>query len=469
MLSKIKNLLSKSIKLTPKNYKKLSLLREGKRSLVVKVVSAVIFAIVVWGLASIWNHSDQVKKIEKIPDLTKKNIDVEIDPSLGNDVWIEKATEKVNANEQRIKQVEKQVKDIHTTIDTALTKILQKLDEGVKIKEGEIVVQDVKNPTAPGNTGNNVTTQTQIKKFGPAKNIEVEIKKAYNNINYNRLMPKEVSGSNTPQSSTGNPDRHTSPPGTKRKNAGNTENLIVAKYTPKKRNLLKNKKNKKEKTVLMIPSGSFVRVRLLNGLYAPTGMKAKSQPQPILMRVVNKAFMPNQYTSDIDGCFIIGEGYGELASERAYIRANRLSCITKDGGVITTSLKGYMVDMDGKIGMRGQVVSRQGLFLARTLTSNFITGIATAFKVSLTATSITPLGGAITEGVSGANAVKIGLGSGVADAFKSLADMYKQLAQETFPVVKVPSGRNADIVFLEDVNLTPKVKLKMSKKNIFNN
>lgn len=222
----------------------------------------------------------------------------------------------------------------------------------------------------------------------------------------------------------------------------------------------KNENAEKLKEEMLLPPGSFVKATLLSGVYAPTGLKAISKPQPVLLKIRGKSFLPNKYRLNLNGCVAIGEAYGELASERAYIRVSKISCISKDKKVISIDAKAYVVDtFDGKIGINGKVISRRGLFLARSLMASFTQGIATAFRASLTSSSITPLGGVVNEGVNSGDAVKIAIGAGVAKAFEDLAKSYNDLAKSTFPVVEVPAGRNVDIVFLSLTPIKPIAKL----------
>ena len=75
----------------------------------------------------------------------------------------------------------------------------------------------------------------------------------------------------------------------------------------------------------------------------------------------------NHFRSKIKECFVVGAGYGDVSSERAYIRTESLSCVTRDGTAIDVPIKGYVAGEDGKAGMRGRLVSKQGQFLANAL------------------------------------------------------------------------------------------------------
>ncbi|MGK6604729.1 TraB/VirB10 family protein [Proteus mirabilis] len=95
--------------------------------------------------------------------------------------------------------------------------------------------------------------------------------------------------------------------------------------------------------------GTYLRLALLfqqfalSGMDAPTAKAAREHPYPMLVRVKREAILPNNYTADIRDCAIISSGYGELSSERAYLRSNTISCIREDGAVIEATFDSYAV------------------------------------------------------------------------------------------------------------------------------
>ena len=128
--------------------------------------------------------------------------------------------------------------------------------------------------------------------------------------------------------------------------------------------------------VRYLPSGAFTRAILLGGLDAPTGGQAQRNPQPVLLRLADNAILPNQFRARVKECFIVGAGYGDVSSERAYIRTESLSCVTRDGTAIDVPVKGYVAGEDGKAGVRGRLVTKQGQFIARALMVGFLQGAA---------------------------------------------------------------------------------------------
>lgn len=200
-----------------------------------------------------------------------------------------------------------------------------------------------------------------------------------------------------------------------------------------------------------LPSGAFTRAVLLGGLDAPTGGQAQRNPQPVLLRLADNAILPNQFRARVKECFIVGAGYGDVSSERAYIRTESLSCVTRDGTAVDVPVKGYVAGEDGKAGMRGRLVSKQGQILANALLAGVASGIGHAFTQSSTTLSVSPLG--TTSTVDPGKQLEAGLGTGVGKALDRLAQYYISLAEKVFPVIEVDAGRSVDVVLTQGVAL----------------
>jgi len=211
------------------------------------------------------------------------------------------------------------------------------------------------------------------------------------------------------------------------------------------------KRGRRRKAGEVIPAGSFVPGILLNGLNAPAGGQALSNPLPVLIKLTDLSFLPNRYRADLRDCFVIGAGYGDLSSERAYIRLETLSCIKENGEVIQEKVEGYVSGEDGFVGLAGRVVTKQGQILARALMAGFLEGVSRVFQQSGTIVSISPQGTVST--VKPDEALTVGIFSGAAEATKKLADFYMKLANQMFPVIEVNAGRKVDVVFLKEVSL----------------
>jgi len=210
-----------------------------------------------------------------------------------------------------------------------------------------------------------------------------------------------------------------------------------------------------------VPSGSFAKAVMLAGLDAPTGGQAQSDPHPVLMRIDKAAILPNKYQYDIRECFTIGAGYGDISSERAFIRLESLSCIRNDGVVVDTPIKGYVVGEDGKAGVRGRLVTKQGQILANALLSGIASGIGRSFEQSAYTYNSTIYGQQ--AHIDPDKTLQAGLGAGVGRAMDRLAQYYISLAEKIFPVIEVDSGRSVEVVLTKGLDLDDNVFMPASK------
>lgn len=197
---------------------------------------------------------------------------------------------------------------------------------------------------------------------------------------------------------------------------------------------------------------SFMAATLLSGLDAPTSESAKGSPVPALLRIKDLAVLPNSVKADLKGCFVIAEGLGNLADERAHMRLVSLSCLTREGqSVIDQKIKGFLVDQDGKIGLKGRVVSRMGSAIARSMIAGFFGGLGEYVAAQNTITSTSPLG--TTQTINTGDALQYGAGSGLASAFKDTQKFYLDLAKQALPVIEVGATKDVTLVIEEGIML----------------
>lgn len=196
---------------------------------------------------------------------------------------------------------------------------------------------------------------------------------------------------------------------------------------------------------------SFTRGTLLGGLDAPTGGQSQSNPHPVLIRLSDTSVLPNRMRGEYRECFVIAAGYGDISSERAYLRTESLSCVRPDGATLEVRIQGSIYGEDGKVGLRGRLVTKQGQMLANALLAGVVSGIGQGLATSSTEYSTSALGTVATA--NGAEAYKAGLGTGVGKALDRLAQYYIKLAENTFPVIEVDAGREIDVVITKGVRI----------------
>lgn len=203
-----------------------------------------------------------------------------------------------------------------------------------------------------------------------------------------------------------------------------------------------------------VPAGSFVHVALLAGVEAPTGGQAQTNPEPILLRTQDNAFLPNRYRFDIKECFILASSYGDISSERAFARLENLSCVRNNGQAIDFPVKGYIVGEDGKTGMKGKLITKQGQILANALLSGIGSGMGQAFMQNSYMQSMSPLNamGQMSVMAPG-QTLQAGIGAGFGNALNTLSQYYITLANKLFPVIEVDSGRTVDVVFTKGFSM----------------
>lgn len=197
---------------------------------------------------------------------------------------------------------------------------------------------------------------------------------------------------------------------------------------------------------------SFMEATLLSGLDAPTTSEAKGNPVPVLLRVKTPAVLPNSVKANLKGCFVIADGKGNLATERAELLLVSLSCLDRKGqAVVDQKIKGFVVDADGKIGLRGRVVAKMGSMIARSMLAGFFGGAGDAIKASASTLAVSPLG--TTQTIDPKNIAMSGVGSGLSSGFKEIQKFYMELARQTMPVIEVGATKPVTLVISEGINL----------------
>ena len=218
---------------------------------------------------------------------------------------------------------------------------------------------------------------------------------------------------------------------------------------------------------IYLPAGSILSGVLLNGLDAPTGAQARKEPFPAVVRIQKDAILPNQYKSDIRECFLIVSGFGDLSSERAYLRGETLSCIDSNHNFVEGSLNSYAVGDDGKAGIRGRLVSKQGQIIAKSLMAGFLSGLAEVFDVDAVPTINTSSSGKVSyEHVYSASALQGAATKGISNSLEKIADFYIKMAEGLYPVIEIDAGRSIDIVVSRgsEISLKDQAKEKDARK-----
>jgi len=221
---------------------------------------------------------------------------------------------------------------------------------------------------------------------------------------------------------------------------------------------VKDKKKHEEDKGTFLPAGSIFSGTLLTGMDVPTGHQGRKDPFPVLLRVKKEAILPNRYRTDVRECFLVASGWGDLSSERAYVRAERLSCIRDDGKALESRIEMYAVGEDGKAGIRGRVVNKTGALLGRALIAGFLEGFSKLFGKQpmfsiYTPSSVGRNAKAPFESYLSSDALQSAGLSGAGSAMDRLAKYYIEMAENIYPVIEIDAGRAIDFILLNGVHL----------------
>ncbi|MBK8284932.1 MAG: TraB/VirB10 family protein [Ahniella sp.] len=192
-----------------------------------------------------------------------------------------------------------------------------------------------------------------------------------------------------------------------------------------------------------LPAGTLVTGRLLYGLDASTASAAIRNPQPVVVRLQHEAILPNRVRFDVRECFMTAAGYGELSSERVMLRSENLSCVRADGQVIDVKLEAVAVGEDGKVGLRGRLVSKQGRAIGLAALAGLAEGASQALGQDTTFIAPGGSSGVLPEAGN----------RGVSSSLDRVAEFYLDKADRLSPILEVSSAREVTFALVTGVHL----------------
>lgn len=201
-----------------------------------------------------------------------------------------------------------------------------------------------------------------------------------------------------------------------------------------------------------LPAGSFAAATMISGVEAFTGGTSQSQPQPIVVRIDQNAVLPNAAKYQVRGCHVLASVWGDMSSERVYGRLATLTCVdVNDNLVLSEEVEGVLVDSDGKNGIRGHLIDRQGAKLARSLLAGLAEGMSDAMGAAQSTSFASGTG--VTSAVTGSRMAAAGYG-GVGKAAEQLSEFYLKQAEATMPVIAVDAGRKISVLITKSQSLS---------------
>ncbi len=229
---------------------------------------------------------------------------------------------------------------------------------------------------------------------------------------------------------------------------------IILKLSPQSLGPLSqgNQNKSPERSTLenTIPAGAFAKAILLGGVDASTAITSSSDPRPVLLRITDHGNLPRKFKSDLKDCHILASSYGDLSSERVYMRLEKLTCTERLTGEISeTQVAGYVAGEDGRAGVRGVVADKAGPLVRNSLVGGFLSGMGQFFgaQQQKSAFPVSPFGQ--TNALSAQQMLSAGMASGASNALEKYADFFIKRAEQLQPVLQVAAGREVDIVFTQ--------------------
>lgn len=219
-----------------------------------------------------------------------------------------------------------------------------------------------------------------------------------------------------------------------------------------------------------VPSGTFVKAVALGGADASAAVNSQSNPQPMLFRIIENGTLPNNQKSRLKGCLVTAAAVGDISSERGFIRLETMSCVKpKTKEVLDINVEGTVFGPEGKSGIRGTPMWREGALLQRAFAAGALSGLAGGVSQKYTQTSISPLGAIQSTSGDVKDILAQGAATSLGNAMEKLADYNIKRAEQYHPVLQLSAGTVVDIVFLKGFHLEDPNKAKAKHNSYTSN
>ena len=199
-----------------------------------------------------------------------------------------------------------------------------------------------------------------------------------------------------------------------------------------------------------LPPNSIANATVVVGVDATTNTRSQSDPLPVLLRITGPARSVygdgKLLATRVQGCMVNGAAYGDLSSEKVYVKLQRMTCAQPGGRFAVSEVKGFIA-FGGKVGVRGRVVSREGSLTTQAFLAGLVSGVGNAFQGANQIPRIAQdpvLPSASDVGIQA-------IGGGAANAGNTLSQYLIERAEQYQPVIEMPTGIDVEIVFLEGV------------------
>ncbi len=194
-------------------------------------------------------------------------------------------------------------------------------------------------------------------------------------------------------------------------------------------------------TGVVIPSGSYVKTKIVSGVQVPMG-----ETYPALLQVDYAFVKPNNRRIDLSGCFIVAKAEGDISTERLQMSPHSISCYNKSGMYFKRDkLVGWVADTkDNDFALKAEVNLNQG----RVAQSAFAKALVEGLGQSLERNSKSMGGKGIDD-----QSPSVVLKESSQQVGTMVADYYLSYLKGLRPTMKVTSGRDAWLVIGSDIEI----------------
>lgn len=206
-----------------------------------------------------------------------------------------------------------------------------------------------------------------------------------------------------------------------------------------------------------IPAGSYVEARMISGVDAGVGVSSEADPRQVLLRITGKlisaGYGKNYLTTNkLAGCVVQCQAVGDLSSEKAYLKPVVMTCAKTEDSIIEIPVKGY-VTSKGKVGIRGEVISREGDLVTNSFLSGLLGGIGSGANQFYQPNFALSGGVAVKQSAQVKSIMGGSLGEGLSASSNRLSDYFIKRAEQYQPVISIDEGVGVDLVFQEGFSL----------------
>lgn len=174
----------------------------------------------------------------------------------------------------------------------------------------------------------------------------------------------------------------------------------------------------------------------------------------VLLRPLDNGRLPKNVRVPLKGSVLICNAIGDIASERVYVRGERMTLVQPNGEFVETEVSAYISGEDGREGMRGVVVDRSGRILTRAGFASFLQGVSSGIQAALnnqTLEKISKVGDSQT--ILNVDTFRDSALQGASSSLDRLSAYYIKRAEQLQPTIQIAAGRVVDIVFTKTVKV----------------